>query len=87
MHPAIEQLLGHLNTELAKHPVETFVTTEGGRKGAKLDFSKGDTLQEWEVRLRCAIRLARGGDDDPRQVPARPPAHAGVDGSVDRSPR
>tara|TARA_R110001583_G_scaffold195554_1_gene376083 strand:+ start:10831 stop:14082 length:3252 start_codon:yes stop_codon:yes gene_type:complete len=49
MHPAIEQLLGHLNTELAKHPVEAFVVTEGGRKGTKLDFAKGDTLQEWEV--------------------------------------
>lgn len=49
MHPAIEQLLGHLNTELAKHSVETFVVTEGGRKGKKLNFAKGDTLQEWEV--------------------------------------
>lgn len=49
MHPAIEQLLGHLNTELAKHTLEPFVVTEGGRKGAKLDFAKGDSLQEWEV--------------------------------------
>lgn len=49
MHPAIEQSLGQLNTALAKHPVETFVVTEGGRKGKKLDFTKGDTLQEWEV--------------------------------------
>ena len=49
MHPAIEQLLGHLNTELAKHPVGTFVVTEGERKEAKLDFAKGDSLQEWEV--------------------------------------
>ncbi len=49
MHPAVEQLLGHLNAELAKHPAEAFVVTEGGRKGKKLDFAKGDTLQEWEV--------------------------------------
>lgn len=49
IHPAIEQQLGHLNTELAKHPVETFVVIEGGRKGKKLDFAKGDTLLEWEV--------------------------------------
>lgn len=49
MHPAVEQLLGLLSTELAKHAVETFIVTEGGRKGKKLDFAKGDTLQEWEV--------------------------------------
>ncbi|GLT22314.1 DNA methylase [Zoogloea oryzae] len=49
MRPAIEQLLGNLNTELAKHPAEAFIVTEGGRKGKKLDFAKGDTLQEWEV--------------------------------------
>lgn len=49
MHPAIEQLLGHLNTELAKHPVETFVVAEGARKGTTLDFAKDDALREWEI--------------------------------------
>ena len=49
MHPDIEQLLGHLNTELAKHPVEPFVVAEGGRKGTKLNFAKGDAFLEWEV--------------------------------------
>jgi adenine-specific DNA-methyltransferase len=49
MHPAIETALGHLNAELASHPDETFVVTEGGRKGSKLHFAKGATLQEWEV--------------------------------------
>jgi adenine-specific DNA-methyltransferase len=48
-HPAIEQLLGQLNTELAKHALASFVVAEGGRKGEKLDFAQGDTLQEWEV--------------------------------------
>jgi adenine-specific DNA-methyltransferase len=49
MHPAIETILGHLNTELASHVGEPFVVTEGGRKGTKLYFAKGDRLDEWEV--------------------------------------
>lgn len=49
MHPAIQQLLGLLNAELAKHPLPPFLVTEGGRKGSILDFSKGDELLEWEV--------------------------------------
>lgn len=49
MHPAIEQLLSHLNAELAKCSVEAFLVAEGGRKGTMLHFAKGDTLQEWEV--------------------------------------
>ena len=49
MHPAVEQLLDHLNTELAKHPVAPFTLVEGLRKGANLYFAKGDTLLEWEV--------------------------------------
>ena len=49
MHPAIETILGHLNTELASHAGEPFVVTEGGRKGTKLHFAKGDHLEEWEV--------------------------------------
>ena len=49
LHPAIEAILGHLNTELASHAGDPFVVTEGGRKGTKLDFAKGDHLEEWEV--------------------------------------
>lgn len=49
MHPAIETILGHLNTELATHVGKPFVVTEGGRKGMELHFAKGDSLQEWEV--------------------------------------
>ncbi len=49
MHPAITQLLAHLNAELAKCSVAAFLITEGGRKGSELNFTKGDTLHEWEV--------------------------------------
>ncbi len=49
MHPAVDQLLGHLNTELAKSTVKPFIVAEGGRKGKTLHFAKGNTLMEWEV--------------------------------------
>lgn len=50
MHPTIESILEHLNTELHSNPPETdFQVTEGGRKGSKLNFAKGDSLLEWET--------------------------------------
>jgi adenine-specific DNA-methyltransferase len=66
MHPAIETILGHLNTELATHAEETLVITEGSRKGTKLHFVKGDSLQEWEVPFNAPSdwsELARGLHD------------------------
>lgn len=51
MYPAIETMLGHLNTELMSHAGETFIVSEGGRKDTKLHFAKGESLQEWEVPL------------------------------------
>jgi adenine-specific DNA-methyltransferase len=50
LHPAIEATLKTLNTTLKKKPPpEPFVVAEGGRKGEKLSFAKGEALQEWEV--------------------------------------
>lgn len=50
MHPTIEIILEHLNTELQRNPPEKdFLVTEGARKGSKLNFAKGDSLLEWEV--------------------------------------
>lgn len=50
MHPTIESILEHLNTELHGNPPEKdFLVTEGARKGSKLNFAKGDSLLEWEV--------------------------------------
>lgn len=50
MHPTIESILEHLNTELHNNPPETdFQVIDGDRKGSKLNFVKGDSLQEWEV--------------------------------------
>lgn len=50
MHSTIEAALAALNAALKKTPpAETFVIAEGGRKGTKLDFKKGDALLEWEV--------------------------------------
>jgi adenine-specific DNA-methyltransferase len=50
LHPAIEHALDRLNAALGKHaPKEHFAVTEGGRKGTRLDFSKGDTVQGWEA--------------------------------------
>lgn len=55
MHPAMETILDQLNTELASHPVEPFIATEGFRKGKSLHFAKGDKLLEWEVPLDAPI--------------------------------
>lgn len=55
MHPAIEQQLKNLNTELAKHSLTPFMVTKGGRKGSKLNCAKGDTLQEWEVPFEAPL--------------------------------
>ncbi|MER1941800.1 site-specific DNA-methyltransferase [Castellaniella sp. FW104-16D08] len=48
-HPAIESALEKLNQALQHAKAPAFTVTEGGRKGQTLDFSKGDTLLEWEV--------------------------------------
>lgn len=50
MHPTIESAFSDLNAALEKAPpAETFVITDGGRKGTKLYFKKGNGLLEWEV--------------------------------------
>jgi len=51
MHPAIDAALADLNRALAGHPPEeTFLVTEGVRKGEKLTLGVDDTaLLEWEV--------------------------------------
>ncbi len=50
MHPDVEEGLKQINAALKKHPPpESFVVTEGVRKGSKLNFAKGDALQEWEA--------------------------------------
>jgi adenine-specific DNA-methyltransferase len=50
MHPAITSALADLNNQLMQgSTTDTFVITEGGRKGTELDFKKGDSLMEWEV--------------------------------------
>ncbi|WP_417251085.1 site-specific DNA-methyltransferase [Castellaniella sp.] len=48
-HPAIEAALEKLNQALQHAKAPALTITEGGRKGQALDFSKGDTLLEWEV--------------------------------------
>jgi adenine-specific DNA-methyltransferase len=49
-HPLVETALRKLNEALSKQPpAEQFVVTEGGRKGSKLNFAKGEALLEWEV--------------------------------------
>jgi len=63
-HPAIEEALGWLNSELQKHSAPAFTVAEGGRKGDKVDFTAPDrktatlpsgdevpvnALLEWEV--------------------------------------
>ncbi len=49
-HLLIETALKKLNEALKKQPpAEQFVVSEGGRKGSKLNFAKGEALLEWEV--------------------------------------
>jgi adenine-specific DNA-methyltransferase len=49
-YPAIAECLNRLNEALHQQaPKEGFLVTEGGRKGQRLDFAKGDQLHEWEV--------------------------------------
>ena len=63
-HPAVEEALGWLNSELQKHSAPPFTVAEGGRKGDKVDFTAPDrktatlpsgdevpvnALLEWEV--------------------------------------
>ena len=49
MQPAVDKALSALNAALADTTPPVFVVEEGGRKGQKLDFGKGDTLSDWEV--------------------------------------
>ncbi|MBC7199231.1 MAG: site-specific DNA-methyltransferase [Pseudomonas balearica] len=49
MHPTIDAILEQLNAELHSNPPDHFIVMEGGRKGSKLDFAKGDSLLEWEA--------------------------------------
>jgi len=50
MHPAIEAALANLNAALQHTPpAQPFPITDGGRKGATIDFAKGASLQQWEV--------------------------------------
>lgn len=50
MHPAIDTALARLNDALHRAPPALpFAITEGGRKGAAVDFAQGASLQEWEV--------------------------------------
>lgn len=54
MHPAIDNLLKELNKELQSSATQQeYLVTEGGRKGSMLFFSKGDSLQEWEVPFQA----------------------------------
>ncbi|BCF95572.1 DNA methylase [Paraburkholderia sp. PGU19] len=52
-HPAIEQALTKLNAALKGNG--TFKVDGGSRKGETLDFTKGDTLQEWEVPFDFSV--------------------------------
>ena len=50
LHPSINSALKELNAALKKHPpAESFVVTEGARKGERLNLAKSALLQEWEV--------------------------------------
>ncbi|MCW1383923.1 site-specific DNA-methyltransferase [Novosphingobium sp. KCTC 2891] len=48
-HPAILLALSALNDSLLKIPPMALKPWQGYRKGKQIDFTKGDTLQEWEV--------------------------------------
>ena len=50
LHTAIDLTLATLNSSLKNNPhAGTFTISEGGRKGQRIDFSKGGALSEWEV--------------------------------------
>jgi adenine-specific DNA-methyltransferase len=49
MHPAIKAALGELNAALKAAPPAPLRPFQGYRKGASVDFKKGETLEEWEV--------------------------------------
>lgn len=48
-HPKIVAALADLNAALAAAPPKPFKPAQGVRKGKPVDFTKGDTLHEWEV--------------------------------------
>lgn len=57
-YPAIAECLNRLNEALHQQaPKEGFLVTEGGRKGQRLDFAKGDQLHEWEVPFSLPLVL------------------------------
>ncbi len=84
MHPTIEIILEHLNTELQRNPPEKdFQVTEGGRKGSKLNFAKGDSLLEWEVPFEAPeewSELAQGLLD--KLLSAKQNMHQQMDASI-----
>ena len=50
LHPAIAAALADLNAALqAEPPPAGCAVTDGGRKGRRLDFARGEALEEWEV--------------------------------------
>ena len=48
-HPKITAALDALNASLAAAPPSPLKPTQGVRKGKPVDFTKGETLYEWEV--------------------------------------
>jgi adenine-specific DNA-methyltransferase len=48
-HPKIAKALDNLHAALAANPPKPLKPAQGVRKGKPVDFSKGDTLHEWEV--------------------------------------
>lgn len=48
-HPTIAAALDDLNAALTESPPNPFTPTQGARKGKRVDFTAGKTLEEWEV--------------------------------------
>jgi adenine-specific DNA-methyltransferase len=49
LHPAIAHTLDALNTALLATSPAPFAPTQGSRKGKRINFAKGERLEEWEV--------------------------------------
>jgi len=52
-HPKIITSLVALNQALLADPPKPFNPVQGCRKGKKVEFAKGETLNEWEVPFDC----------------------------------